>query len=68
MDDMVEGYRDGFDRDAVPPGQNRSRSYVLGWLNGRDDRAGRPRASAAELREAARKVRLADAVDFFAHN
>lgn len=49
-DDMIQGYNDGFDRDAVSPGPNRSASYVHGWKNGRDDRLGTPRATAAELR------------------
>lgn len=66
-DDMTQGYLEGSQQDALPPGPNRSRSYVHGWLNGRDDRLGKPRAPAAELREQARKAELADAVDFFAH-
>jgi ribosome modulation factor len=52
-DDMVEGYRDGLDDDrAECPASmsNRSHSYRHGWLNGRDDRLRKPRASAAELR------------------
>lgn len=49
-DDMVQGYLDGFDRDALPPGPNRSASYVHGWKNGRDDRLGQPRSTAAVLR------------------
>jgi len=64
--DMLEGYRDGHQKDAVPPGPNRSRSYVHGWLNGRDDRLGTPRANAERIREDGRKAELADAVDFFA--
>lgn len=65
-DDMVRGYMDGSSDDAVPPGPNQSRCYVHGWLNGRDDRLREPRGTAAEIREAGRKARLADAVDFFA--
>ena len=64
-DDVLHGYRDGVSPDAMPPGPNRSRSYVHGWLNGRDDRARKPRASAEAIRESGRKARLADAVDFF---
>lgn len=63
-DDMADGYKDGFQPDAVPPGPNRSRSYVHGWLNGRDDRIGKPRATAEKIRKDGEKARLADAVDF----
>jgi len=64
-DEMIEGYKDGFQLDAVPPGPNRSRCYVHGWLNGRDDRLGKPRATADELRKNGEKARLADDIDFF---
>lgn len=64
--DLREGYNDGFQADALPPGPNRSRSYVHGWLNGRDDRIGKPRATASVLRDQAKRAKLADAVDFFA--
>jgi hypothetical protein len=50
---MVEGYRDGFKDDRVEyPDSllNRGYAYRHGWLNGRDDRVGKPRASADELR------------------
>ena len=46
--EMVEGYLDGFkdDRDNLPASLgNRSETYQFGWLNGRDDRVGKPRAS-----------------------
>ena len=53
-DEMVEGYRDGFDLSAPEPSANRSHSYRHGFANGRDDRSGKPRASYHEL------MRLAD--------
>lgn len=55
-DEIVEGYMDGFadDRPGVPSSfANRSDAYVFGWLNGRDDRLRRPRATADELRRQA---------------
>lgn len=51
-DDMVEGYNDGLkdERLLFPKSMsNRSASYRHGWLNGRDDRLRRPRASARVL-------------------
>jgi hypothetical protein len=51
--DMVQGYLDGFDPDSPEPSDNRSASYRHGFANGRDDRARRPRASAATLRQQA---------------
>lgn len=48
-DEMVEGFRDGYDMTAPEPSANRSHSYRHGFANGRDDRAGKPRASYAEL-------------------
>lgn len=53
-DEMVEGFLDGYDLSAPEPSSNRSHSYRHGFANGRDDRAGKPRASYAEL------VRMAD--------
>ena len=53
-DEMVEGFLDGYDLSAPEPSANRSHSYRHGFANGRDDRAGKPRASHAEL------VRMAD--------
>lgn len=50
-DEMVEGYMDGLKDDRLDmPASNRSASYQHGWLNGRDDRVRKPRASATELR------------------
>jgi hypothetical protein len=53
LDEMVDGYRDGRNLDNPEPSANRSESYRHGFLNGRDDRAGSPRALASELRLAA---------------
>lgn len=52
MNEMFEGYLDGFhdSRDEVGEGTNRSDAYVFGWRNGRDDRKGSPRADAQTLR------------------
>ena len=50
-DEMVEGYRDGLDLSVPEPSDNRSHSYRHGFANGRDDRAGKPRGSRAELEE-----------------
>ena len=62
-DDMVEGYLDGYKdtRDALPESlSNRSRSYQHGWLNGRDDRCGKPRASYAAIFAAAEEAMRLD--------
>src|SRR6202047_3552001 len=48
--EMLDGYFDGFDPDSPEPSGNRSASYRHGFWNGRDDRKGRPRDSAANLR------------------
>jgi hypothetical protein len=53
-DEMVDGFRDGYDLSAPEPSANRSHSYRHGFANGRDDRSGQPRASYAEL------IRMAD--------
>lgn len=47
--EMIEGFRDGYDLSAPEPSTNRSASYRHGFANGRDDRAGKPRASHADL-------------------
>jgi hypothetical protein len=56
--EMVEGYMDGHksDLDELPEGYNRSDSYKHGWRNGRDDRLGRPRASASALRDECKAI------------
>jgi hypothetical protein len=62
-DDMVQGYRDGFadERDDFPASlANRGASYRHGWMNGRDDRLQRPRATVAVLKEQAREAHEAD--------
>lgn len=53
-EEILEGYLDGLadDRLDLPESlSNRSRRYRFGWQNGRDDRASRPRAPAAQLRK-----------------
>lgn len=52
-DEMVSGYLDGFDASSPEPSENRAHSYRHGFANGRDDRARKPRALAAELRRLA---------------
>lgn len=49
--DIVDGYFDGREdaRDEYPESSNRSAFYRHGWLNGRDDRVGKPRACAAQI-------------------
>jgi hypothetical protein len=42
-DEMVQGYRDGWDLDNPLPSENRSHSYQHGFANARDDRCGHPR-------------------------
>lgn len=62
-DDMVQGYRDGLtdEREGFPASlANRGASYRHGWMNGRDDRLQRPRATVATLTERARDAREAD--------
>lgn len=64
--DMVEGYMDGSkdERAELPASlSNRSRSYCHGWLNGRDDRRMKPRASAQELRYMADEAMRLDDVE-----
>jgi hypothetical protein len=51
--DMIQGYLDGLNMNCPDPSDNRSFSYRHGFANGRDDRAGRPRTSADELRRLA---------------
>ena len=48
-DEMVQGYCDGLDLSSPAPSDNRSHSYRHGFANGRDDRSGKPRASAVDL-------------------
>lgn len=37
-DDMIEGFRDGYDPDAPEPSANRSNSYHHGFMVGRLDK------------------------------
>lgn len=39
-DDMIEGFRDGYDLTAPEPSTNRSESYRHGFANGRADKTG----------------------------
>lgn len=60
-DEMVEGYRDGFNRDNPEPSANRSHSYRHGFANGRADRSGKGRGvTADELRRMADEAMDAD--------
>ena len=59
-DELVEGYLDGFNLDNPEPSANRSESYRHGFANGRDDRAGMPRASADALRREADEAMAKD--------
>ena len=54
--EMVEGFLDGYDLDCPGPGPNRSAAYRHGFLNGRDDRSGEPRASTGVLRDEAERI------------
>jgi hypothetical protein len=55
-DDMVEGYRDGFDLSAPEPSANRSESYRHGFANGRADKTGIPRTTLSLDRATARRL------------
>lgn len=59
-EEMIQGYMDGLDLTSPEPSGNRSRSYCHGFTNGRDDRAGKPRASHAWLEAAAEEAMAAD--------
>lgn len=53
INEMVQGYLDGChaaEIDVPEMPARRGAQYLHGWLNGRDDRIGVPRAVAAELR------------------
>ena len=52
-DEALAGYRDGLNdsRDTLPDSlSNRSEVYRVAWMNGRDDRLGKPRAAASTIR------------------
>jgi hypothetical protein len=36
-DEMIQGFRDGYDRNAPEPSENRSHSYRHGFKAGRND-------------------------------
>lgn len=48
--EVTDGYLDGMSKDAVKPSDNRTESYIFGWMNGRDDRMGVPRKNASDIR------------------
>lgn len=56
--EMVQGYWDGKDdtRIDLPKHNNYSPAYGHGWLNGRDDRLGKPRERASILRARAEMI------------
>ena len=53
----TEGYRDGFESEAVAPGPNRSEAYIHSWYCGRGDRLQKPPAPAVLLRFEAQQIR-----------
>lgn len=59
---MIEGYRDGFDRDSLEPGPNRSEAYHHGFANGCDDLRNKPRDIAVNLRFEAERILAAEAM------
>ncbi len=61
--EMLEGYLDGLDIFCPPPSDNRSRSYVHGFANARDDRRHSPRDTAGNLRQQAEQAIAADLGD-----
>jgi hypothetical protein len=51
--ELVDGYVMGYESSAMTIPEchkNKSAVFKHGWLNGRDDRIGKPRASADSLR------------------
>ncbi len=59
-DDLILGYSEGHDPDSPEPSANRSALYQHGFRNGRDDVAGKPRATAAMLRKLAARAERED--------
>ena len=60
-DEMVQGFRDGYDRDAPEPNANRSHSYRHGFLAARNDHSANP-LCADEMRRLADEAMQRDAV------
>lgn len=58
--EMLQGYRDGFNRDAPEPSDNRSHSYRHGFRNGRADLHRKPYATPDQVREMAENALAAD--------
>ncbi len=58
LTEMIQGYWDGKDdsRIELPMQHNYDVAYVHGWLNGRDDRLGKPRDRASVLRARANMI------------
>jgi hypothetical protein len=68
-DEMVQGYREGFDLDAPSPSANRSHSYRHGFKNGRADKMGKSRGlTCKELSDAADLAMYLDDQDALAHS
>lgn len=68
LGDMVQGYLDGRSdsRLQFPDTlSNRGHAYRHGWLNGRDDRTGKPRDTAANLRAQASIAEQMDQGTYF---
>jgi hypothetical protein len=59
--DMIEGFKDGYDRDCPDPSDNRSRSYRHGFLCGRADINGK--TAFASFADSCRAADLAMALD-----
>jgi hypothetical protein len=60
-EEMIEGFRDGYDLDAPEPSDNRSHSYRHGFKAGRNDKLPHGQGpfhgiSAEEIREMAAKA------------
>ena len=62
-DEMVEGYRDGRNRDNPEPSGNRSRAYRHGFQSGRDDLARKPSAPYEARRKQADEILAAAEFD-----
>jgi hypothetical protein len=62
-DEMLLGYREGFDLDIPEPSENRSASYRHGFANGRADKTGKSRGmSFEELIRQADLAMLSDSI------
>lgn len=59
-DEMIEGFRDGYDLACPEPSENRSHSYRHGFKAGRMDKGVVPRVGAQEMRRQAEIAMLKD--------